>query len=154
MASKDVIDLLKSDHDKVRELLSQLVNTTNRAAKKRTELLEKIRKELQVHTALEEEIFYPAFKQTDGADHRKIFFEAKEEHRAVEDLILPDLTETDVESDAFHGRAKVLKELIEHHASEEEEDMFKRARKTFSKEELQAMAEQVEQRKTELMQQL
>lgn len=154
MSAGSVIDLLKRDHDKVRGLLSELVSTTNRAAKKRMDLLGKIRKEIQVHAALEEEIFYPAFKEADGAEHRKMFFEAKEEHRAVEDLILPDLADTDVESDAFHGRAKVLKELIEHHAEEEENDMFEKARKTFSDSELADMADRVLQRKKELESQL
>ena len=56
-------------------------------------------------------------------------FEALEEHRAVDELVLPDLKNTDPASHQFSGRAKVLRELVEHHADEEEEEMFEMAKK-------------------------
>ena len=119
----DAIALLKQDHKAVKALLTELADTTNRAQKTRTELLQKIATEIKVHAAIEEEIFYPAFKAAgEKADDGKMFFEALEEHRAAGDLVLPDLLKTDVQSDQFGGRAKVLKELIEHHADEEEKD--------------------------------
>jgi iron-sulfur cluster repair protein YtfE (RIC family) len=117
----DAISLLKQDHKTVRVLLTELAETTTRAKKTRSELLQKIKTELEVHTTIEEEIFYPAFKAAgEKADDSKMFFEALEEHRAAGDLVLPDLLKTDVGSDQFSGRAKVLKELVEHHADEEE----------------------------------
>jgi len=64
------------------------------------------------------------------------------------------LQKTPVDSEKFSGRAKVLKELIEHHADEEEEEMFKRARKFFPEDELEALGEQLERRKKELMREL
>ena len=69
--SKDAIDLLKEDHDHVRRLLTQLSETTSRAAKTRGDLLKKIGSEILVHTKLEEEIFYPAFRDANGAKHAK-----------------------------------------------------------------------------------
>lgn len=147
----NALELLTEDHDKVRDLLSQLVNTTERAEKKRPELLAKIEKELQVHTQIEEEIFYPAFKKASGKENDKMYHEAQEEHRAVESLVLPDLKKTDPSSAQFAGRAKVLKELIEHHAAEEEEEMFTQARDTMSKQELEALGKQMQERKKELM---
>ena len=125
----DAIALLKQDHKAVKALLTELADTTNRAQKTRTELLQKIATEIKAHAMIEEEIFYPAFKAAgEKADDGKMFFEALEEHRAAGDLVLPDLLKTDVQSDQFGGRAKVLKELIEHHADEEEKEMFPRAR--------------------------
>lgn len=59
----NAIDLLKTDHDLVKNLLDQLTNTTERAIKKRTDLVAKLEMELAVHTALEEKILYPAFKE-------------------------------------------------------------------------------------------
>jgi hemerythrin-like domain-containing protein len=154
MSSGDAIDILRQDHEKLKDLLSQLTETTNRAAKTRTELLAKIKKEILVHSQLEEEIFYPAFKRTDGSEHKKMFFEAVEEHRAVSALVLPDLEQTDVTSDAFSGRAKVLKELIEHHAEEEEKEMFPKARKAFSSAQLKELGEQMQQLKAVLEKEL
>jgi hemerythrin-like domain-containing protein len=154
MARKNAIQLLKEDHRKVKDLLSQLVETTTRAEKTRRHLLEKIEQELSVHTQIEEEIFYPAFRKAGNSEHSKLYFEAFEEHRAVDDLVLPDLKKTEPGSEKFSGRAKVLKELVEHHADEEEKDMFKKANQTMSKEELLELGERMSERKQQLEKQL
>jgi hemerythrin superfamily protein len=148
----DAITLLKNDHKEMRALLGALEKTTARAVKKRQTLLAKIEVNLKAHTSIEEEIFYPAFKeagQKSGDD--KMYFEALEEHRAAGDLVLPDLLGTDPSTENFSGRAKVLKELVEHHAGEEEKEMFPRARKLLDKAELAALGGQMEQRKRELV---
>jgi hemerythrin-like domain-containing protein len=148
----DAIALLKEDHKKVKDLLEQLAKSTPRAAKKRTDLLRKIQLNLEVHTTIEEEIFYPAFKEAGSkSDDAKMYFEAMEEHRAAGDLVLPDLLQTQVDSEQFSGRAKVLKELVEHHVKEEEKSMFPRAKKLFSKQELGELGEQMDMRRSELM---
>lgn len=150
----DATKLLMEDHEKVRHLLKQLTDSTARAGKTRAGLLDKIALELKVHTQIEEEIFYPAFKQAaQDAEDQKLYFEALEEHRAAGELVLPDLQKTDVASEQFAGRAKVLRDLVEHHAEEEESEMFKRARKVFSKEDLASLGDQLAARKHELLQQ-
>lgn len=146
----DAIQFLKDDHETVRKLLEKLTATTERASKTREDLLEKIGEELRIHTAIEEEIFYPAFRDADGSKHRAMVAEAREEHRAVEELVLPDLLKTEPTSTEFSGRAKVLKELVEHHAHEEEEDMFPKARKALGKDELAELGERMQARKREL----
>jgi len=148
----DAIKLLKNDHDEVRTLLGQLEETTSRGVKKRTELVSRIAALLKAHTTIEEEIFYPAFKSAgEKSDDDKMYFEALEEHRAAGELVLPDLLGTEVASEKFSGRAKVLKELVEHHANEEEKEMFPRAKKLLSREELATLGEQLEARKAELL---
>lgn len=153
MPSTNAIDLLVEDHEKMRQLLSDLSETTNRASKKRGELLQKIKKELEVHTTIEEEIFYPAFRDADSGDNEKLYYEAREEHRAVDSFVLPDLEDTDTGSVEFQGRMKVLKDLIEHHAEEEEKEMFPKAKKSLSKEELAELGERMMARKQELQKQ-
>ncbi len=148
----DAIQLLKKDHVTVRALLAELAATTPRGVKTRKELLARIARELKVHTTIEEEIFYPAFKVAGKkGDDDKMFFEAKEEHRAAGELVLPDLLGTDPGSENFSGRAKVLKEMIEHHAKEEEKDMFPRARELLSKDELLNLGERMAARKQGLL---
>jgi hemerythrin-like domain-containing protein len=80
-----------------------------------------------------------------------MYFEAMEEHRAAGDLVLPDLLRTNPSSEQFSGRAKVLKELVEHHADEEEKEMFPRAKKLLSKDELAELGSRLEARKEELL---
>lgn len=148
----DAITLLTDDHRKVKKLLGELNETTNRAEKTRGELLAQIARELKAHTTIEEEIFYPAFKEAgQKRDDDKMYFEALEEHRAAGELVLPDLLKTQVTSDQFGGRAKVLKELVEHHADEEEKEMFPRARKLLDAAALKDLGERMQARKQELL---
>ena len=62
-----------------------------------------------------------------------MYYEAKEEHRTVDSLVLPDLKMTDPTTPEFAGRAKVVKELLEHHIEEEETEMFPQAKKLLGK---------------------
>ena len=148
----DAIGLLKEDHEEVRGLLGKLAQTTDRASKSRLQLLDRIGTALRAHARIEEEIFYPALKEAARTkEQEKLVHEAFEEHRAVEELVLPDLEKTKPDSPQFGGRAKVLKDLVEHHAEEEEEEMFPQVRKLFSKEELRDLGERMEERKKELL---
>ncbi|MGY4532636.1 hemerythrin superfamily protein [Pseudomonas sp. TE3786] len=148
----NAIDLLKADHKVVLDLLEQLSSTTERALKKRVELLNKLELELFAHTHIEEEIFYPAYKQAGSKEEAKLYFEAIEEHRAVDALVLPHLTRTAPGSVEFSGRAKVLKELLEHHIEEEEETLFKQAKKLLSSSQLNELGAAMEVRKQALLQ--
>ena len=148
----NAIQLLKEDHKKVKKLLAELESTTARGTKKRSQLLATIAQELRVHTKIEEEIFYPALREAgEKSEDEKMYFEALEEHRAAGELVLPDLERTAPDSEKFSGRAKVLKELVEHHADEEEKEMFPRARKLLSAAELASLGAQMAARKRELM---
>lgn len=140
----NAIDLLKADHAKVKDILSQLSASTERALKKRVELLGKLEMEISIHTRLEEEILYPAFKAAGSKEQDVMYFEAKEEHRTVDSLVLPDLKLTDPGTPEFSGRVKVVKELLEHHIEEEETEMFPQAKKLLGKEKLEELGAQME----------
>lgn len=146
----NAIDLLKADHEKVKGILSQLSESTDRALKKRVELLDKLEMEITIHTQLEEQILYPAFKEAGGKEEDEMYYEAKEEHRTVDSLVLPDLKSTDPSTPEFAGRIKVVKELLEHHIEEEETEMFPKAKKLLGKAKLDEMGEQMEVMKTSL----
>lgn len=125
-AAPNAISLLESDHALVRKLFAQ-IEATN-AAKRQTELLQRIEHELKLHTHVEEQIFYPAFRERARKNpDLKLYYEALEEHHAV-DVVLPEVKDATPGTPQFAARAKVLKELVEHHADEEEREMFPRAR--------------------------
>jgi hemerythrin-like domain-containing protein len=113
-------------------------------------MLQKLQLELQIHTTLEEEIFYPAYTQAGGKEEAVMAAEAKEEHRTVDSLVLPDLLNTDPGSIPFTGRLKVLKELLEHHIEEEEGELFPQAQKLFDKARLDELGLEMKSRKDEL----
>ncbi len=146
----NAIDLLIEDHEKVKDILTRLTESTERAVKTRTELLQKLEMEVTIHTQLEEQILYPAYKEAGGKEELKMYHEAKEEHRTVDSLVLPDLKATDPGSLEFSGRAKVCKELLEHHIEEEEEEMFPKARELFDEARLEEMGQQMSELKDQL----
>jgi hypothetical protein len=102
---------------------------------------------------IEEEIFYPAWKDaTRTREDRDMYFESIEEHHVV-DMLLPELMPMDPSSDGFRAKAKVLQELIEHHAKEEEEDMFVRATELFTPVQLDDLGARLTARRNDLEQQ-
>lgn len=129
---RDILVTLQSEHDALRSLFEQMNATTDRAKKKRAELLKQIELALIPHAKWEEFHFYPAFKVRADRDGLKTHAEALVEHQAVELTVLPEVKASDLDTPKFAGAAKVLGELVDHHASEEEKTMFKMARKLFS----------------------
>ena len=146
----NAIDLLKTDHEKVKGILNQLSESTDRALKKRAELLEKLELEITIHTQLEEQILYPAFKEAGSKEQDEMYYEAKEEHRTVDSLVLPDLKSTDPSTPEFAGRVKVVKELLEHHIEEEETEMFPQAKKLLGNAKLEELGKEMEVMKASL----
>ena len=147
----DAIRLLKEDHARLRKLLSELESTTERGVKKRRELLAELGPFIRAHAKIEEEIFYPAYKRAAETREDSIpYFEAHEEHALV-DVVLPELEATSPSSEVFGAKAKVLKDLIEHHADEEEEEMLPKARRLLGKEKLGELGAEMAQRKEQLL---
>lgn len=149
----NAIDLLKNDHKTILDILEQLSSTSERAVKKRQDLVQKLEHELTLHTHIEEEIFYPAFKAAGKKEEVKMYYEAIEEHRAVDSLVLPHIKATAPDSLEFSGRVKVVKELLEHHIEEEEEEMFKDAQELLASQ-LDELGTQMQERKKSLKQEL
>jgi len=141
----DAITMLKTDHDKVKALLTELEATTERGVKTRQELFATIKGELSVHEIIEEEIFYPALKGHPKA--KDIVLEGYEEHHVV-DLLMGELESLDVSDETWGPKAIVMKENIEHHIEEEEGDMFKQARQVFDRQELEELGARMAERKT------
>ena len=145
----DAVSVLTKDHEAVRKLLKRLESAKSPSL--RSSLFEKVRDEIVAHARAEEEIFYPAFhRASKGHEDEKMFFEAAEEHHLV-DVVIAELSRTDPSTDPFAAKAKVLKDLIEHHAEEEEEEMFPRARRLLPKAELAELGVRLKARKREIL---
>jgi iron-sulfur cluster repair protein YtfE (RIC family) len=147
----DAFTLLKNDHEKVSGIFSKLEETTERAEKTRTELFAQLKQELDVHAHIEETIFYPALKQE--AETREITLEGFEEHHVIKTL-LKELGPMEVTTERWSAKLKVLKENVEHHVEEEEEEMFKSAREVLSKEQIEDLGARMEAEKKRQQQQL
>jgi hemerythrin-like domain-containing protein len=142
----DAFTLLKADHEKVAGILEKLEGTTERALKTREELFTQLKTELDIHTEIEEKIFYPVLEKAD--ETHDITLEAFEEHRLVKQL-LGELEAEAKDDEQWTAKFTVLKENIEHHVEEEEGEMFKKARKALSKEEIETLGTRMEKAKSE-----
>jgi hypothetical protein len=135
-------EMLKKQHRQVSALFKEALGTEN--AKERRELCDEIAHALEVHTRIEEEIFYPAFREAAGTKkHEELVLEAYEEHHVVK-LVLAELPEVDPEDETFEAKITVLKELVEHHVEEEQDEMFPAAEKKLGRERLEELAEQMQ----------
>jgi hypothetical protein len=146
----DALKLLELDHEKVKKILSDLDSTTERGVKTREELFTKVRQELVVHEAIEEEIFYPALKEHPKA--KDIVLEAYEEHHVV-DQVMAEIDGLPFDDETWGAKLSVMKENVEHHIEEEEDQMWKQARQVFDDSELEQLGARMEARKEELLQQ-
>jgi len=143
----NAFQLLKEDHKKVSGIFQQLEPTTERAHKTREELFGKLKQELEIHTQIEETIFYPVIKQ--AHETREITLEGFEEHHVVK-ILLKELEETPVDAEEWAAKLKVLQENVEHHVEEEEEEMFQKARQVLSEEQINDLGAQMEAEKKRL----
>jgi hemerythrin superfamily protein len=124
---RDAIALLKADHRKVEELFEQFENT--KADSRKQKLALQICNELKIHTAIEEEIFYPAFK---GKIEDDTLNEAYVEHDGAK-VLINDIMAGSPDDEYYDAKVTVLSEEVKHHVKEEEsgkESMFAQCRKT------------------------
>ena len=129
-ATVKATELLKRQHREVKGLFRTVEGT--KGARERQRLLERIGEALKIHTAIEEKIFYPAIREI-GTDK-------------AEDLVLAELPRVDPADERFEAKMTVLKELVEHHAEEEEEEMFPMAERKLGDEQLRELGEQMEEK--------
>jgi hemerythrin superfamily protein len=150
----DPIDMLTKDHDKVRALFKEFEDTGSNAKATRQRIVEQVSKELEIHAQIEEKIFYQAFRpvpeeKDSKTDPKKIVRESFEEHKIVKTLIaeLAGMTPDDPQ---FEAKVTVLKENVEHHADEEEDDLFPAAKKLFDDEKLADLGRRMAAMKADL----
>jgi hemerythrin-like domain-containing protein len=139
----------KDDHQKVKGLFRQFESAGERAYSKKGEIAGQIFHELDVHAAIEEEIFYPAVQAKADKEGKEVVSEAEEEHHVVH-MLLNELKAMDPRDDHFEAKMTVLIENVEHHIQEEEKEMLHDAKKTLGSD-LDRLGDQMAQRKQQLM---
>ena len=137
----DAFELLKADHRKVEELFSQLESASG---KQKLQVFQQIKTELELHTHIEEKVFYPALEEPE--ETHDLTLEAYEEHAVVKNL-LKQLGRAKTATDEWEAQAKVLQENVEHHVEEEENELFPKAESALGEEEIEALGEQMEAEK-------
>jgi hemerythrin superfamily protein len=142
----NLYDMLRKDHERVREIFAQLERTTESDDSRRENLFTDLYRELDVHSQAEEKFLYSRLKGED--ETRELVLEALDEHKDVK-RSLDELESMDKGSAEWTARLRALRESVEHHVEEEENDLFPRARKTLDEEEAAGIAEDIEAFKEE-----
>jgi len=145
----DCLDLLTADHNRVRGLFKRFKDAeSSDDMETMTLITTKIVEELRIHMAIEEEIFYPTIKP-ESDEIKDTVLEGVEEHHVAKNLV-EEIAGMEPNGEEWAAKVKVLIEAVEHHAEEEEEEMFKEVRKETSAEDRNALGEQLAARKVEL----
>lgn len=144
----DATELLIKDHENVQELFSQIEQASEDAEKKAM-LFDKISEELQVHTRIEEEIFYPAVADLPVDRAKEDIERSLQDHEEVDDL-LDDLEALSPEDADFDERMSELMDAVRKHIKLEQEEVFKVARAGLGEEKLQELGREMEELKRSL----
>jgi hemerythrin superfamily protein len=126
--SKTPMHLLKQDHRTVKELFSEYAKLGEGAREEKERLFREINEELTIHAEIEERLFYPAVRDVKTDEAEDLVNEAVEEHLIVKTL-LEELSALQPGDAQFDSKMKVLRDSVEHHAAEEEKEMFPQAKK-------------------------
>jgi hemerythrin superfamily protein len=136
----DALELLKQDHQKVKELFEQAEDSEVGTEQKR--IFHQIKTELETHARIEESIFYPAMQK--HQELKEMVREAIEEHSQVKSLLKEMENLTD-DSEKFESKLQILMENVEHHAEEEEEGkMFPKVREIVDRATLDKLGQELE----------
>lgn len=138
--STDAITILKQDHKEVEQLFRKFENAGERAFKTKRSLMDRIVRELSVHAAIEELIFYPMARETLEDDDPVL--EALEEHHVMK-WTLSELERMAPDHERFDAKATVLFEMVRHHVDEEESELFPALRDKLGRNRLAEIGEQL-----------
>ena len=139
--------LLRNDHEAMKALFNQFKKPSgSRNQNGKKELFNEVRKEILVHSQMEQEIFYPALAGTASPRAAELVSKAEQEHRAVEKLI-DELSAMNGADKTFDTKMDQLMEEVVQHIEMEEEEIFDEARKNLPEYRLEELGLEMEDRR-------
>jgi hemerythrin-like domain-containing protein len=143
----DVFSLLKKEHKKVAGLFKDIEGLTKSTISKKEALFRELKTDLTKHADFEEQNLYPVIK--DPEKTHDLTLESYEEHRLIRQL-LDELTRMPENKDEWDAKFKVLREQVEHHVEEEEGELFPKAKKVLSEEQIDDLTIKLERFKVRM----
>jgi hemerythrin superfamily protein len=141
----DAITLLKQDHKTVNGLFRQFEKLGDNATASKSRVVNEIVRELSIHAAIEETVFYPAVKGVSEGLTEDVL-ESLEEHHIVK-WVCNELADMTPEDERFDAKVTVLIENVRHHVEEEEQQLFPQVREAMGRKELGELGELLEKAK-------
>lgn len=140
--------MLKQDHDKVKKILKELEDKTDRELASREELFTRLKQELIPHMEAEEKIFYPTLRNVQGP--KKDILESIEEHH-VGRMVLDELNGLSRNAPNWLAKLIVFKEIVEHHIEEEEDKIFDMAEDAIEDDQMSNIMRRFQEEKEKAM---
>jgi hemerythrin-like domain-containing protein len=136
-------ELLRNDHQKVMSLIEELETADDEVGMDPTyiETFNHLNELLTMHTYIEEEVFYPAMKEFDEA--RDLVREFRKEHKEF-DQMLAQLSTMAPNVEDFQDILSEMRESLERHLDEEENELFPLAEELCGQSRLQTMGRQMQ----------
>jgi hemerythrin superfamily protein len=123
----DALNLLVADHNRVRGLFARFKSAHDADnTSEMSSMASTIFTELEVHTKIEEEIFYP-WAHDLTQEIGETVDEGIQEHHVVK-VLIEELGGLQAGADDWVAKMTVLMENVEHHAAEEERELFPKTR--------------------------
>jgi len=142
----NALELLKQDHQEAFSMMDQLETSDQDAAGMQSQMavFNQLKQALTLHTKMEEQLLYPALQNNEETGD--MISESYEEHQTV-DEILSEMSGMAPSNDEFSGKLAELRENVEHHVEEEENEMFPKAERILGQHRLEEMGNQMQQMK-------
>ena len=139
-------ELLKNDHLKAMSLIGELEAADRQVGtvQTNTDAFNHLNELLMMHTLIEEEVFYPAMKEFD--ESRDLARSLRKGHKEFERL-LSHLSTMAPNVEEFQTTLANLRESIERHIDEEENELFPLAEEFCDQKRLQEMGRQMQEMK-------
>ncbi len=122
MFNQNAVDIFKEDHERIKKLFAQY-DAAGEAYETKQWIAQQVFRELDLHSQLEEQIFYPAVQMAAPEAGGDLVLESLDEHHVI-DVLIEELRDQHPVDETYDPKFKVLRENVEHHIEEEEGEMF------------------------------
>ena len=143
----DAIEMLKADHRRVRALFQRHDETVDLAM--RQEIVAELFVELELHTQLEETVFYPAFADETNREGQELVEASLEAHEEI-DVLVEELRGLEADQEVFAAKFQELRTKVEQHVQDEESQMFPQAEQELE-DQLEDLRDEMQEIKEQLL---
>jgi len=140
----NALDLLKKDHQEAARLMDQIETAADGGQNSGVELFNQLKNALTLHTRIEEQVFYPALEN--HQETRDLVKEAYTEHDEVKNL-LSEISGLSPSSKEFMNKLTELRDNVEHHVEEEENEMFPKVKQVLSQNQIDEIGRRMQEMK-------
>ncbi|HWP43129.1 MAG TPA: hemerythrin domain-containing protein [Blastocatellia bacterium] len=140
----NVLEFLKQDHQEAMNMMQQIEKANVGGQKAKMDLFNQLKSALTLHTSMEEQIFYPELENYQ--ETRDLVREAYSEHQQVKDM-LSEISGISASDEEFLSMIAELRESVQHHVREEEDEIFPQVRQILDQKQLNDMGRRMQEMK-------